>query len=111
VVIFDEAHNIEDVSREAATLELQRAVLAETHGALAKAASFNGRPEVYGPLREAAASLLRWLEEKEKAALEVRAGFRLAGVQRSPWCGSPPRGVPTPLPCCPPPPPMVPARR
>lgn len=72
MIVFDEAHNIEDVSREAASLDLTRGALAETHGALAKAATFNGRPEVYGPLREAAARLIKWLDEREQRALEVR---------------------------------------
>jgi Fanconi anemia group J protein len=51
----------------------------QVHGALAKAAAFNGRPEVYAPLRDAAGALLKWLEAKEGEAVAAMARGGQAG--------------------------------
>jgi Fanconi anemia group J protein len=51
----------------------------QVHGALAKAAAFNGRPEIYAPLRDAAGALLKWLEAKEGEAVAAMARGGQAG--------------------------------
>lgn len=69
IIIFDEAHNIEDVAREAASLDLERLAVMEAHGALVRAAQYNGKPSVYTPLCDLMATMLKWMEEREKDAI------------------------------------------
>ena len=86
IVIFDEAHNIEDVSREAASLDLERMTAMETHGALVRASQYNGRPEIYDPLKEMMAAVLRWMEVKEKEAVAAEDSRRQqVQQQRGRW--------------------------
>jgi fanconi anemia group J protein len=70
VVVFDEAHNIEDVAREAASLDLDRPGMIATHGALVQALQLNGKPAIYGPLARAAEEVLKWMGKMEAAAVK-----------------------------------------
>lgn len=71
-MIFDEAHNIEDVSRDSASMDLDRHTMRTTHGALIGALAANGNPIIYRPLIEACESVIKWLAAREAEAVVVR---------------------------------------
>ncbi|PSC69785.1 Fanconi anemia group J-like protein [Micractinium conductrix] len=78
MLIFDEAHNIEDVCREAASTEVELDTMLEVLACFHKAFELNGKQEVYGPLRDCAQKTVNWMRDKERAAVahteQQRAG-------------------------------------
>ncbi|KAL4443214.1 hypothetical protein ABPG75_010969 [Micractinium tetrahymenae] len=70
MLIFDEAHNIEDVCREAASVELNMETMVEVLMAFKKAFELNGKPEVYGPLAACAEAVVGWMRDKERVAVQ-----------------------------------------
>ncbi|KAG2454208.1 hypothetical protein HYH02_001242 [Chlamydomonas schloesseri] len=66
VLIFDEAHNMEDVCREGGSMDLDLDALREVEAALRLAAALTGRPEIYEPLAEACNRLVVWLARYEE---------------------------------------------
>ncbi|KXZ49955.1 hypothetical protein GPECTOR_18g113 [Gonium pectorale] len=68
VLIFDEAHNMEDVCREGGSMDLDLDALREVEGAFRLAAQLTGRPELYEPLSGAAARLAACLGRYEERA-------------------------------------------
>ena len=66
VIIFDEAHNIEDVCREAASLDVERISLMSASIAVQRALAFNGKPQVYGVLKGMLDKVLEWIDGKER---------------------------------------------
>lgn len=52
VLIFDEAHNIEDNAREAASAEIEHGMLLETHSACVRMSQLGPRPDLYRPLAD-----------------------------------------------------------
>jgi len=69
IIIFDEAHNIEDVAREAASLDLERFSVMETLGALKRALQYNQKPHLYQPLCVMMDTMLKWMDSKEQEAV------------------------------------------
>ncbi|KAL4529286.1 hypothetical protein Ndes2526A_g04083 [Nannochloris sp. 'desiccata'] len=69
IIIFDEAHNIEDVAREAASLDLERFTVMETLGALKRALQYNKKPHLYEPLCFMMDTMLKWMDLKEQDAI------------------------------------------
>jgi len=69
IIIFDEAHNIEDVAREAASLDLERFSVMETLGALKRALQYNKKPHLYEPLCLMMDTMLKWMDLKEQDAV------------------------------------------
>ena len=73
VVIFDEAHNIEDASREAASLDIDEATMEATRQALVLPLEINGREhphmvEPYKALKSLTDAILQWFKAKEAMA-------------------------------------------
>ncbi|KAG2428118.1 hypothetical protein HXX76_011799 [Chlamydomonas incerta] len=68
VLIFDEAHNMEDVCREGGSMDLDLDVVREVEAALRLAAALTARPELYEPLAEACNRLVGWLARYEERA-------------------------------------------
>lgn len=66
IIIFDEAHNIEDVSREASSIELERQAMIDVYLAFERAFILNGKPQVYGPLMNVGKAVLTWMALVEK---------------------------------------------
>ncbi|PNW78438.1 hypothetical protein CHLRE_09g397350v5 [Chlamydomonas reinhardtii] len=66
VLIFDEAHNMEDVCREGGSMDLDLDALREVEAALRLAAALTGRPEIYEPLAEGCNRLVLWLARYEE---------------------------------------------
>ena len=62
VLIFDEAHNIEDMAREAASFELPASRLRQAYEAFQGVLAAGKHRELYLPLNAALQSLLSWLE-------------------------------------------------
>ncbi|KAL0027241.1 hypothetical protein WJX77_006278 [Trebouxia sp. C0004] len=85
VLIFDEAHNIEDTARDAASAELELDQLQEVQLAFQKMDVYSGAPgSVYQSLAEAMAWLLTWLKDKaDGGALPSKGYERYEGV----WAG------------------------
>ncbi|KAG2494184.1 hypothetical protein HYH03_007542 [Edaphochlamys debaryana] len=76
VLIFDEAHNMEDVCREGGSMDLDLDALREVEAAFRAAAELTGKPETYLPLAEALARLNAWLARFEGSAQGMAAaGF------------------------------------
>ena len=50
VLIFDEAHNIEDNARDAASADIEYSMLVETHSACVKMSQLGPRPDIFDPL-------------------------------------------------------------
>ncbi|KAK2080171.1 hypothetical protein QBZ16_000024 [Prototheca wickerhamii] len=65
MLVFDEAHNMEDVAREAASLHLTSQELLEVQTAFARAVALNEKPDVYGPLAQLAQRMLDWVAARE----------------------------------------------
>ncbi|KAL4419625.1 hypothetical protein ABPG77_008566 [Micractinium sp. CCAP 211/92] len=79
MLIFDEAHNIEDVCREAASVELELETMVEVLFAFKKAVELNGKPEVYAPLASCAEAVVGWMRDKERVAVEHMRHQQVAG--------------------------------
>ncbi|XP_020217515.1 Fanconi anemia group J protein homolog isoform X2 [Cajanus cajan] len=69
IVILDEAHNIEDISRDAGSVDLEEDVLDKLQMELQQLCSVNAA--IYQPLYEMAQGLTSWMEQK-KNKLEKR---------------------------------------
>ena len=82
VFIFDEAHNIEDVCRDAGSMEINLDTLSEMIISLARACKYNMKPEVYDPLHALVLGMKNWIM-KEDAIL--KQGSR--GDQEKIWMG------------------------
>ena len=52
VLIFDEAHNIEDNARDAASAECEYSMLVETHSACVRMSQLGSRPDILSPLAD-----------------------------------------------------------
>ncbi|GAB4818658.1 hypothetical protein N2152v2_005704 [Parachlorella kessleri] len=76
ILIFDEAHNIEDVCREGASCEVDMSTMVEVAGSFNKAMACNGKPEVYGPLTECCSKILQWMMYKERETAEELARMK-----------------------------------
>ncbi|KAK9837585.1 hypothetical protein WJX74_000931 [Apatococcus lobatus] len=61
ILIFDEAHNIEDTARDAASAELDAGLLLEVHMALQRIIAFGVRTDLYQPMADAIWNLYDWL--------------------------------------------------
>lgn len=86
MIIFDEAHNIEDVSREAASLELERLTMMEAHVSLVRGQQYNNKPDIYAPLVEMAAKVLAWMTIKEEEAVQVNEKRALSAREYPAMC-------------------------
>ncbi|MEW5305652.1 MAG: hypothetical protein WDW36_008178 [Sanguina aurantia] len=62
IIIFDEAHNIEDVSREAGSMDMDLDALNDAINAFALAMQFSSGQEVYEPLHDALLPVRDWME-------------------------------------------------
>lgn len=82
VFIFDEAHNIEDVCRDAGSMEINLDTLNDMIASLARACKYNMKPEVYDPLHALVVGVKNWIM-KEDAIL--KQGNR--GDQEKIWMG------------------------
>jgi len=82
VFIFDEAHNIEDVCRDAGSMEINLDTLNEMILSLSRACKYNMKPEVYDPLHALVVGMKNWIM-KEDAIL--KQGNR--GDQEKIWMG------------------------
>jgi Rad3-related DNA helicase len=82
IIIFDEAHNIEDVAREAASLDLERMSVMETLGALKRALQYNQKPHLYQPLCTLLDTMLKWMDLKEQEAVALSSNNNYAGNYR-----------------------------
>ena len=80
IIIFDEAHNIEDVAREAASLDLERFSVMETLGALKRALQYNKKPQLYEPLCSLMDTMLKWMEVKEQHAIATQSNGNNRGA-------------------------------
>ncbi|KAK9806231.1 hypothetical protein WJX72_006639 [[Myrmecia] bisecta] len=81
VLTFDEAHNIEDTCREAASADLELEILSEVYAALQHVNSLGGKPEIYLPLGAAFAKLIGWLRQRADGGDLRPAGFeRFEGI-------------------------------
>lgn len=69
IVIFDEAHNIEDVAREAASLEASLTELEEAHAAFGRVVQYHNDvrtgPCVHAPLHNVCGAVIQWLERQQ----------------------------------------------
>lgn len=83
VFIFDEAHNIEDVCRDAGSMDINLDTLNEMNASLGRACKYNMKPEVYDPLHALVVSMKNWIM-KEDAIL--KQGNR--GDQEKIWMGT-----------------------
>ena len=63
IVIFDEAHNIEDVSRESASLDVELDTINEMIVSLSRAVKYNMHPETYQPLLEMVTAIKAWFSQ------------------------------------------------
>ncbi|WIA10207.1 hypothetical protein OEZ85_010410 [Tetradesmus obliquus] len=81
ILIFDEAHNIEDQAREAGSTELDLEVLMATCLALKQAAEFSSEADNYLPLADAVAQVVEWMQLLAERGTES-AGFKSTGFER-----------------------------
>lgn len=72
VVIFDEAHNIEDVARDVASLEIDYETLMAMSTALSRALKYNMKPEVYDPLLTFVTKFKDWMQVGEENLKKAR---------------------------------------
>lgn len=75
IVIFDEAHNIEDEAREAASAEVSLRSLAEAHMEFSAAASDGRHAEIFTGLRDALEVLVGWLQRVSDSSRMLQTGF------------------------------------
>ncbi|WJX15585.1 DNA helicase [Trifolium repens] len=69
IVIFDEAHNIEDISRDAGSVDIEEDILEKLHLELQQL--LHSDTAIYQPLYEMTQGLTSWMEQK-KTKLEKR---------------------------------------
>ncbi|PKI55795.1 hypothetical protein CRG98_023796 [Punica granatum] len=69
ILIFDEAHNIEDIAREAGSVDIEEDVLQKLHSELEELCPINAL--IYQPLCEVTQDLISWMERR-KSTLEKR---------------------------------------
>ncbi|XP_030528633.2 Fanconi anemia group J protein homolog isoform X2 [Rhodamnia argentea] len=69
IIILDEAHNIEDITRDAGSMDIEEDVLQRLHDELEELCPVNAM--IYQPLCEMAQDLMSWMERK-KSSLEQR---------------------------------------
>eukprot|EP00884_Botryococcus_braunii_P014094 jgi/Botrbrau1/22686/Bobra.0132s0029.2 len=62
VLIFDEAHNIEDICREAASLELELDLLEAARDKCERCHLAGGRSDLYLPLKQTLQNVINWLQ-------------------------------------------------
>ncbi|CAM6101394.1 unnamed protein product [Calypogeia fissa] len=62
IIIFDEAHNLEDVAREAGSVDLETSVLLELRSELEELCNTEQHEDFYQPLLEMIQDLLGWTE-------------------------------------------------
>ena len=74
ILIFDEAHNIEDVARDAASLELDLDTVTEMIISLSRAVKYNMKPEVYEPLSGLMNGIKSWIQQQTAAIKQVCQG-------------------------------------
>lgn len=74
VIIFDEAHNLEDTCREGASLDITYESLHEAQGALyrAQGTASGFKKSLYDPLIHMIGNIKRWIDSKESIALVER---------------------------------------
>lgn len=82
VIIFDEAHNIEDVCRDSASLDVSLDDLNEFIIILKKACKMNMKPDVYDPLHDLLQKMKDWMMQQD--AITQRS---TAAVQEKIWMG------------------------
>ncbi|XP_041097382.1 Fanconi anemia group J protein isoform X2 [Polyodon spathula] len=70
IVVLDEAHNIEDCAREAASYTVTQAQLLFTREELDSMVTHNVRCSDHGPLRALCCSLTNWVEESSAALVD-----------------------------------------
>eukprot|EP00775_Hariotina_reticulata_P010851 gene10851-11005_t len=78
VLIFDEAHNIEDQARESGSTELDMATLVAARDALRLAATMSSEGDAYVPLADALALVVEWLARVS----EDNSAFKPSGFER-----------------------------
>ncbi|GAQ79169.1 Helicase [Klebsormidium nitens] len=66
IIILDEAHNIEDVAREAASTTVDLVALDEVRLELQKMVHEEGQMETYQPLIDMTEGIISWIEEKSQ---------------------------------------------
>ncbi|KAK4753383.1 hypothetical protein SAY87_022181 [Trapa incisa] len=69
VIIFDEAHNIEDITREAGSVDIEEDVLDKLHNELKELLAIDSL--IYQPLCEIIQELIDWMDRR-KSTLEMR---------------------------------------
>lgn len=75
VLIFDEAHNIEDTARDAASCEVDLDLLQVVHAALVTARTFGRHPELYQVLEDAVGGIILWLQHQAQGGNLAQQGF------------------------------------
>ena len=75
IVIFDEAHNIEDEAREAASAEVTLKSLSEAHMEFTQAASDGRHTDLFVGLRDALEALISWIEMAARSPRVLQTGF------------------------------------
>lgn len=83
VVIFDEAHNIEDVCRDAGSMEINLDTVNDMISSLARACKYNMKPEAYDPLHNLVCSIKNWMMKEDGI---LKAAGR--GAQEKIWMGT-----------------------
>ena len=75
VVIFDEAHNIEDEAREAASADVSLRSLTEAHMEFSAAAADGRHTEIFTGLRDALEVLMGWVQRAADSPRVLQTGF------------------------------------
>ncbi|BDA46571.1 probable regulator of telomere elongation helicase 1 homolog at N-terminal half [Coccomyxa sp. Obi] len=86
VLIFDEAHNIEDISRDAASVDMEHATMVDVQKAFELMCFEAGSREVYGPLADGIGRLAEWLNERANRA-DVRQQTGSQQRHEGVWAG------------------------
>lgn len=66
IVVLDEAHNIEDVAREAGSIDLETSLLQDLRLELEQLATSDETSDIYSPLLEMVQAWLDWIYHQEK---------------------------------------------
>ncbi|XP_024528457.1 Fanconi anemia group J protein isoform X2 [Selaginella moellendorffii] len=66
IIIFDEAHNIEDMSREAGSVDLDTSILEELRNELEELSSSEDSHDLYRPLFDMVQELLIWIRQQDE---------------------------------------------